>query len=130
MAEIIQNQEFDTKIVLSSRVFDLDGFLSLDVSADSTQFDKVRRVTRTATLDGGAFITDFGYTDSDRTMTFRLNKLDRDTQRAVERFLRTYSEVGISCYDGFYIGALSDTTVSGGVLTLTFLVKERLSSIG
>ena len=127
MPELIPNQEFDTKIVLSSRVFDLDGYVPLRVQANSQQFDKVRRVTRTATLDGGAFITDFGYTDSDRTMTFQIPALDRDGQIAVERMMRTYAEIGVSTYDGFYVGVMAGTQVRNGVLQVTVLVKERLS---
>jgi hypothetical protein len=128
MPELIPNQEFDTKIVLSSRVFDLEGFVPLRVQANSQQFDKVRRVTRTATLDGGAFITDFGYTDSDRTFTFQINKLDRVGIAAVERLMRTYAEIGVATFDGFYVGAMSGTQVRNGVLQVTVLVKERLSN--
>jgi hypothetical protein len=128
MPEPVQNQEFDTKIVLSSRVFDLDGFVALNVQADSQMFDKVRRVSRSATLDGGAFITDFGYTDSDRTLTFNVNRLSRDDIVAVERLMRTYSEIGVSTYDGFYVGTMSGTSIRNGRMVLTILVKERLSN--
>ena len=127
MSEEIANQECDTKIVLSSRVFDIDGFLPLQVLADSQMFDKVRRVSRSATLDGGAFITDFGYTDSDRNFTFRINRPSRDAQVAIERFMRTYSEIGVATYDGFYVGTISGTSINAGIMELVILVKERLS---
>jgi hypothetical protein len=127
MPEPVYNQKIDTKIVLSSRVFDLDGFVPLKVEASSQQFDKVRRVTRTATLDGGAFITDFGYTDSDRTMTFQIPFLDRDGVAAVEYLMRTYAEIGVATYDGFYVGVLSALQVRGGILVVTIFIKERLS---
>jgi hypothetical protein len=127
MAELTANQEYDTKIVLSSRVFDPLGYLPLKVRANSVVFDKTRRISRSATLDGGAYITDFGYTDSDRTLTFIANKLTPTQQESVEYFLRTYAEIGVATYDGFFTGALSGSSIRNGEMRLTFLVKERLS---
>lgn len=85
-----------------------------------------RRVTRVATLDGGAVYNDFGFTDADRTMTLRWT-YDAALAQNVERILRYYSEVHVSTRLGLFRAALARHATQQNISTLTLLILERLS---
>ena len=86
-----------------------------------------RRVSRTATLDGGCEIYDTGFTDSDRTVTISQRK---PTQEAISfaRYICEHGpEVVVSMVDGCYLGVPRDYRVVRGELRLDILIKRRIS---
>ncbi len=85
-----------------------------------------RRVTRTATLDGGAVLSDLGATDADRTMEITARRATPEQAAEAERLASTYPTVVVSTPVGCYRGALEAVRRQGDELRLTVLVTERL----
>lgn len=85
-----------------------------------------RRVSRTATLDGGVALTDQGYSDGDRTLVITARGTEEQAEN-VAYLLRNYSTVTVSVADGCYLAALSNLTYVDGALQITALVHSRLS---
>lgn len=81
------------------------------------------RVSRTATLDGGAILDAQGYSAGDRTIVIRGSLNQTLADKLWEHFKsELYSQ--ISCNDGYFYGSISDIEIDGGEVNLTFLVKE------
>lgn len=119
---------FET-IVLAAPVYDPAGWLELR-TVDRSGSDTAalsRRVTRTATLDGGASVNDAGYSPADRTVLLNLDPTtDADTVEAVRRLLRIYSTLLLSMRDGLFYAAPSTYRVTNGKATLTLLITEAV----
>lgn len=117
-------------IAISTPTYDLDGAMVFDGSDRTTDLNNRygdRRLARTATLDGGCVFTDNGYSDSDRSILIDV-PLATDAEIDFARYIvETYSLVNVAAEDGFYQAAPSGYVVSGGVLSMTLLVSEKLS---
>ena len=85
--------------------------------------EAVARVTRSATLDGGAIIDHQGYADGDRTFD-----ISASVEQAIENSLwsvfKTQTFINISTRDGFFYGVISAMKINYGKLKMTLLVKE------
>ena len=86
-----------------------------------------RRVSRTATLDGGATLTDQGFSDGDRTLVLTA-RVDEATAAATEYLLQHYATVTVSTETGCYLAALSHLTYQDGAVQVTALVQSKLSA--
>lgn len=88
-------------IGISTIAFDLDGAKVLRLRGDSliSIRDGARRVTRTATLDGGVLVHDTGYAVGDRTLKIQV---DAEHVDWLEYLVRTYRLVHISLGSEFY----------------------------
>jgi hypothetical protein len=85
--------------------------------------DAAARVSRTATLNGGAIIDHQGYSDGDRT--FQITALiDQSVENTLWNLLKTQTFVNISTRDGFFYGVISFMSVNYGKLKMTLLAKE------
>lgn len=113
--------------ILTAPEFDPSGFIALPVFRDQGAGEAKRRVTRVATLDGGAAINDFGYADADRTIELRWPTKDRATSAAVERLMRLYGRLHVSTVSGFFSAAPETFTPGVAESRLRLLVVERLS---
>lgn len=114
-------------IGISAAQFSLDGAILLE-RTQRPDLNLIRRVTRTATLDGGATFTDTGYSDADRTIEVTQERATRDEYEKL-RFLMKNFELLILCQDdGAYLGAMSQLLVEGGDVTVVFLVREKKSA--
>ncbi len=86
-----------------------------------------RRVSRTATLDGGCAIYDTGFTDSDRTLTAaQKHPMPADIDFA-HHVVAHCPEVVVSAVDGCYIGVPRDYRIVNNELRLDILIKRRIS---
>jgi len=116
-------------IGLSSLEFSLTGSVILErADTKSRLWDRARRVTRTATLDGSAVLTDIGYTDSDRTLTIVEPKASEATVGLVAALQEDYSTILLTTREGAFRGAIKTMGVQDGDLTITFLVIEKMSA--
>lgn len=84
--------------------------------------DFVRRVQRTATLGGGAILTDNGYTHADRTVRVDLTDQPREVQEAIRNIVELYSAVILMLPDGAYRASPERYIAAGRVTTLTLLI--------
>lgn len=95
--------------------------------AKSRLSDRSRRVSRTATLDGGAVLTDQGYSVADRTLTLVAERAPRALLGAVAALLEACPLLLVSTDEGVFLAAPSQLTYVSGVLTLSALVTAQKS---
>jgi len=89
--------------------------------------ETARRVNRVATLDGGAVINDFGYSDADRTIDLAWMPTSRAVEDAVVRMLKLYEQIHVSTPAGFFRAAPERYTPSATESRLRLLVLAKLS---
>ena len=114
-------------IGISTPIFDLAGariFRQVDV-ANRTG---ARRVSRTATLDGGVSVYDTGYSDSDRDCTVTEPDAGIDAVEFAKRIVETYDLITLSMEDGAYEGIPESYRMNGGDLEMKVLITEKLSA--
>lgn len=116
-------------IGIAALEFSLTGSLILErADAKSRLWDRNRRVTRTATLDGSAVLTDIGYSDTDRTFTIVEPKASEAVVTLVAALQEDYATILVVTREGAFRGAIKAMGVQDGDLTITFLVIEKLSA--
>lgn len=96
--------------------------LTLDPSSNTRTVQ--RRLTRTATLDGGAVIADGGFSDADRTFTLvirDLSRADGDTLAAIALF----PTVLVAVDHGLYLARVNGYAFNGNVSSSITLWIER-----
>lgn len=115
---------------IAAPVFDPSGWFLVDriVGTGSDTRALSRRVTRTATLDGGAVVNDQGYSPADRTILIQFDAAaDEDLIEGMRRLLRLYSSLILSLADGCFTASPSAFRVTNGKATLTLLIVEALA---
>lgn len=113
-------------VSISAPLFDLDGHVLLASVVPDGLADFSRRNNRIPTLDGGAAITDFGYSDADRTLDIRWAAKDKATVDNVRRMAKTYSRLIVATEEGCFIGAPGPFSLSDGEAEIQILVEKRL----
>ena len=81
-----------------------------------------RRVSRTATLDGGCVIYDTGYAPADRTIRISTGL---EHLEFLQRMVKLYSLVRVVTDEGHFIGAPQGWSVRDGKAQMTILVTEE-----
>lgn len=114
-------------VSLSAPTFDLDGHVRLLPAPESDTATVTRRVNRTATLDGGAAINDFGSSDADRTLSLAWPP-HAATDACVARMVRLYPRLVVSMADGVYSAAPESFRPGPRESRLVLLVIERLDA--
>ena len=114
-------------ISISTLTYDLYGVATFDPDPDSDLMSNVRRISRTATLDGGCVLTDQGFSDADRTLDIRMKQVPEALAQRLWYLFRNYSLLRVSTSEGCFDGAISNVQVKEGNLTMKFLVKERIA---
>lgn len=114
-------------IHLSAPEFDIDGSVSIDVLPSSEFGDTTRRVNRTATLDGGAAVNDYGYSEADRTIKLRWKVYSREQEAQVVRLVQLYGELRISTHEGLFRAAPETYRNTALESSLSLLVMEKLT---
>ena len=85
--------------------------------------DTARRISRIATLDGGATILDGGYTITDRTIVIDLAGQSRDTVDALKYLCQTYSALIVLTEEGAFRAAPESVSVNPNSARMTLLVS-------
>lgn len=85
--------------------------------------DTARRVSRIATLDGGASILDGGYTDTDRTIVVDLAGQDRSTIDALKYLFQVHSSLIVMTEDGAFAAAPERISVNSSSARMSLLVS-------
>jgi len=120
-------------IGISAQTFDLDGaryFKPSDL-ASNTPFganSASRRVSRTATLDGGASIYDAGYVVADRTISIRIETVTLAIMEFVRHVCQSYSLITVTTEEAaFSVVPEAFNANSDGSISMSMLVIEKLS---
>lgn len=115
-------------IGISSPTFDINGSFVFHKLAEGSDVDSIaRRVTRTATLDGGAYIYDGGFSDGDRTLIINLEGVERDVADGLALLVKNYPLLNFSLPGGVYEGAVEKYSAEGGVVKMRVLIKQKIS---
>jgi hypothetical protein len=83
------------RIAINTLVFDLLGAVDFEVVQPFESDETRRRVTRVPTLDGSAAINDYGYSEADRTISFKWATVSAAHTAQVERLFRLYANVRV-----------------------------------
>lgn len=114
-------------VTLSSLTFDLSGFITLDVNPSSLVGTVQRRNNRIATLDGGAVLNDFGFSEADRTITLEWSIKDKATEDLVLRFVKLYSKVRLSMPEGLFLASVFSYTQNEDESSMVLEVLEKIT---
>lgn len=114
-------------IAIAAPVFDLTGAMVFKNVRDS-DFDSVqRRVARTATLDGGAYVSDSGYSDADITLVLQIKELTELQVLTIRRLLKNYTNLVATTPRAAYSVSPTAFAYRSGIGTLTLFVRSKLS---
>lgn len=115
-------------MILSSKEFDIDGFVTIQEKRGSTQTrGSIRRVSRTATLDGGVALDDAGYAEGDRTFNIEAVNISESDLEILHRIHSLYSIHRCATNEGIFEGVIEEISISDGEISITFLVSSKLS---
>lgn len=111
-------------LALATLVVDPFGAQLLDLPAGSADLgDTSRRVSRVATLDGGAAVLDGGYTVADRTINIDLTGQSKATVDALKYLFQVHEKLILLTEDGAFNAAPERVSVSGNTARMTLLVS-------
>ena len=114
-------------ISISTTTFDLDGSRVFNSHDEPVLTAISRRVTRTATLDGGVSIYDGGMTDGDRDIVVGIANPSEYDVKFCEYIARNYSEVTVICSEGAFLADPVTPSYSNSKLKFTLYIKEKIS---
>jgi hypothetical protein len=113
--------------ILSTPVFDMDGFLPLDFEPDTTGiFDFTRRAAIVPTLDGGAVVDNMGVFDATNIVTLT-TRVDDETAVLLAALCRVYERLTLSTEEGVFSVVPMRYGRTAAVVTLQLHVVERLA---
>lgn len=118
-------------IGISSLTFDLAGgiFLRRDQVSPKSLIDNragSRRVSRVATLDGGAVVYDSGFSVADRTVDIEIPAPDEALVDAVDYIVQTYTQILLTMRDGAFLATPDNFRLSNGALTFRALITSTV----
>lgn len=110
-------------ICISMTTVDVNGHVVLN-DIDSDFGTVYARVSRVATLDGGAVFVQNGISNADRTFRIKA-KITESQKETIEHIFNNSTYVNISCSEGFFIGSISSIDTSSQDFTATILIKSK-----
>jgi len=114
-------------VTICSELFDLDGIAILPSGAP-VDVGAARRLSRTATLDGGCWITDQGATPSDETVTVSVPTPSPALLDRVRHLVATHATVIVTFPSGVYRAAIQRAQADASALRVTLFIIARLSA--
>lgn len=113
-------------IHITATTFDIDGYVDFEPLPAQQSDTFERRVSRVATLDGGAAVSDRGYSDSDRTLTYTYRPVSKEHDERARRIVRLHPTVTVSAPEGVFRAVPQSFENGKAENTFTLLVIERL----
>ena len=113
-------------MLISFSAINAGDFVFLDTNAALPQ-EGSRRLSRTATLDGGAVITDGGVTDADRSFDFTAIQVPEDARETLWVMFQSQDLVHLSCPEGVFSGYLQRVKMTASGVSIGFMVYEKLT---
>ena len=111
-----------TPIAISTLTADAAGAHLIYGGPQTTLGDYERRVTRTATLDGGVVTVDSGFSHYDRTVTIDLSNVEDATVEALRLLTEYHDRVILMLPDGAYLASPKRVTRSRSGATAVFYI--------
>lgn len=100
--------------------------ITLNAGPDGYVQENTRRLSRSATLDGGCVITDGGLADSDRTLSFSASGVTPEDAARLWAFFKAGGLVNLATIEGFFSGYVSSVTIKGDAVAFAFMVYEKI----
>ena len=113
-------------MLISFSAINAGDYVFLDTNAALPQEGR-RRLSRTATLDGGAVITDGGVTDADRSIDFTAIQVPEDARETLWVMFQSQDLVHLSCPEGVFSGYMQKIKMSDSDVKVSFMVCEKLT---
>ena len=99
----------------------------LDLAPSSGLAARDRRLTRTPTLDGGAVMSDGGWSEADRTLSLVMLGVDVDTAALLSE-IAAYPVQRLAIPEGLFEGRVKSHVMAGGNESqLVFWVSSKLA---
>lgn len=119
-------------IGLSTTIFDLGGALyvrgsDLDIGTGMKNRSRFRRVSRTATLDGGVSVYDTGYAVVDRTLIVMVTKASLAVAAFFAYLVSTYNSVTVTTSESAYRGTPMRSYQEDGAAVLEIGINEEIA---
>jgi len=111
---------------ICSYLFDYAGDYLVEAEQDSTLSHISRRLSRSATLDGGCVIVDNGYTASDAAFTIIISDIDNDTRLGLLGMIQRHSLLVVA-FGGNIFSGVVETVEDQNNMKIRFLVKAQLN---
>lgn len=116
------------RIGISTSVFDADGARA--VAVDSKTFFNAdsgsRRITRTATLDGGSTIYDTGFAAGDLTINVTSITDSKDIGDWFAYIVKNYNSVNVVTPRGMFYAVPQKWNINNGLPVLTLMITEQV----
>mgnify|MGYP001254120288 CR=1 FL=1 len=112
-------------IFLSVPTYDVQATLRLDTSVQNPYQGK-RRGSVTATLDGGVYPYDGGFSIADQTLNASLKRPSKAVLVSLSYLVAYYSQQVLCCESGAFLGILS-FAVNKDILSISFRIIKRLN---
>jgi len=116
------------RVILSTLEFDPLCPVEIDALPASSAGDIRRRVSRVATLDGGAAFNDGGYAEADRTISLRWLPQSAAAEERITRLVRLYPRITVAMAEGVFLAAPERYTRDDEQASLSLLVESRLDA--
>ncbi|MDO9112046.1 MAG: hypothetical protein Q7U40_15410 [Desulfatirhabdiaceae bacterium] len=113
-------------MLISISAINAGDFLFLDTNTAPAR-EGSRRLSRTATLDGSAVITDGGVTDADRGFDFTTTQVPEDIREALWAMFQREDLVHLSCPEGVFAGYLQRVKITASDVKISFMICEKLT---
>jgi len=114
-------------ISICSQLFDYNGDFLVPVILDDSDLSHIsRRVSRTATLDGGSVIVDNGYSASDATFNIVIRDIDDATRLGLMLMIQRHSAIIVSIKNNVFSGVV-ETLDDKDKMKIKFLVNRQLN---
>lgn len=112
-------------IAFAPTSYDLQGGvrLSAEQLGASSLRGASRRISRTATLDGGADVTDTGWSAADQTITVVVPNVSKAVYDRCQAIVQTSATVTLITEDGAFLASPQRLTLARGEMRLTFLIQ-------
>lgn len=113
-------------IHITATTFDVEGYVDFEPLPSQQADTFQRRVSRVSTLDGGVAISDRGYSDGDRTLTYAYRPISKEHDDRARRIIRLHPTVTVSTPEGLFMAAPQNFEQGRSENVFTLLVIERL----
>ena len=112
--------------MITATLTGIDAGESISLPIMPIQPELSRRVSRVATLDGGAVILDGGFSDSDRNFLLECPDVDNGLFEEMEALARVSGEIRLSIVEGRFVGVIEHVKSTGSGLEVKFMVRLKI----
>lgn len=114
-------------ISLSTTTNQTNGTVTFEELPSSVLRRATARASRVATLDGGCVVIHGGVADCDREF-YVAARLTEAQATSVWAIYEAGTNIWLSCSEGAFLGYIAELALDNGNLSMSFRVKEKLSS--